>query len=89
MVIDLQSATRELSFNLPQDVRSGSVIIYGSLGAKVYLGDKLLGPIPVSTTLQEGTYTFTVVQEGSFYKVTKTISFANVQGTLPITLTAQ
>jgi|GEM_PF-3324493 len=89
MVIDLQSTTRDLSFNLPQDVRSGPVIIYGSLGAKVYLGDKLLGPIPVSTTLQEGTYTFTVVQEGTFYKVTKTISFANVQGTLPITLTAQ
>ncbi len=89
MVIDLQSATQELSFNLPQDVRSGPVIIYGSLGAKVYLGDKLLGPIPVSTTLQEGTYTFTVVQEGTFYKVTKTISFAGATGTLPITLTAQ
>ncbi len=87
MVIDLQSTRQELDFRLAKDVASGPVIIYGTLGAKVYLGDKLLGPIPVSTTLPEGTHTFTVVQEGTFYKVTKTVSFANVKGTLPITVT--
>ncbi len=89
MVIDLQSRERDVAFSLVQDVRSGAVTIYGTLGAKVYLGDKLLGPIPVSTSLQEGTYTFTVVNEGTFYKVTKTISFEGVQGTLPLTLTPQ
>ncbi len=68
---------------------SGPVIIYGTLGAKVYIDDKLIGPIPVSTTLAAGTYTFTVVQEGTFYKVRKTISFEGVSGTLTFTLTPQ
>ncbi len=52
----------------------------GPPGAKVFVGDVLLGRLPLKTTLIQGTFTFRVVHQGQTTRVRRTVDGRGLTG---------
>jgi len=71
---------------LPVGGGTQSVDLQGPAGAKVYVGDVLLGRLPVTTTLLRGTFTFRVEHEGRTTRVRRTVDGRGLTGPQSILL---
>lgn len=85
----MKDATASLSFALDAVPITGQVNLFGlAAGAEVWLGERKLGALPVSTRLEEGTHTFRVVlPDGSTFSQTREIRFSNPGQPVTVTLT--
>ena len=77
---DFKDEGQPVYINLEKIVQEGQVMVYGALGAKLFVDDTAMGNLPMTLNLKEGSYQFRAVTDsGAECVVSSEITFTGSQ----------